>query len=125
MTATEAGKLLGREPDAILPNGLSVNRFQAIHELQTLHRQYKEQIHEFVMGHFFPSYTFDLDRTLYFFTSGRYEYRNKGMDLFIESLADNPHQGADGRVRLRDHVADLALVPDEFDERLAPDDLLA
>ena len=38
------------------------------------------------MGHFFPSYTFDLDHTLYFFTSGRYEYRNKGMDLFIEAL---------------------------------------
>ena len=38
------------------------------------------------MGHFFPSYTFDLDNTLYLFTSGRYEYRNKGMDLFIEAL---------------------------------------
>ena len=38
------------------------------------------------MGHFFPAYTFDLDRTLYLFTSGRYEYRNKGMDLFIEAL---------------------------------------
>jgi glycogen(starch) synthase len=87
VTATEAGKLLGREPDAILPNGLSINRFQAVHELQSLHRQYKERIHEFVMGHFFPSYTFDLERTLYVFTSGRYEYRNKGMDLFIESLA--------------------------------------
>ena len=39
------------------------------------------------MGHFFPSYTFDLDNTLYLFTSGRYEYRNKGMDLYIEALA--------------------------------------
>ena len=38
------------------------------------------------MGHFFPSYTFDLDRTLYFFTAGRYEYRNKGIDLFIEAM---------------------------------------
>jgi glycogen(starch) synthase len=38
------------------------------------------------MGHFFPGYTFDLDRTIYLFTSGRYEYRNKGMDLFIEAL---------------------------------------
>ena len=37
-------------------------------------------------GHFFPSYTFDLDNTIYLFTSGRYEYRNKGMDLFIEAL---------------------------------------
>jgi len=39
------------------------------------------------MGHFFPAYNFDLDRTIYIFTSGRYEYGNKGMDLFIESLA--------------------------------------
>jgi glycogen(starch) synthase len=38
------------------------------------------------MGHFFPSYSFDLERTIYLFTSGRYEYRNKGMDLFIEAL---------------------------------------
>jgi len=38
------------------------------------------------MGHFFPAYTFDLDKTIYVFTSGRYEYRNKGMDLFSEAM---------------------------------------
>ncbi|MGD1276101.1 MAG: glycosyltransferase [Tepidisphaeraceae bacterium] len=86
VTATEAQILLGRAPDLILPNGLNLHRFAALHEFQNLHRQYKEIIHEFVMGHFFPSYSFDLDRTLYLFTSGRYEYRNKGMDLFIEAL---------------------------------------
>ena len=51
-----------------------------------MHRSSKQIIHEFVMGHFFPSYTFDLDRTLYVFTAGRYEYRNKGLDVFIEAL---------------------------------------
>lgn len=86
VTATESQKLLGRSPDCILPNGLNIQRFQALHEFQNLHRQYKERIHEFVMGHFFPSYTFDLDNTLYVLTSGRYEYRNKGMDLFIEAM---------------------------------------
>jgi glycogen(starch) synthase len=86
VTAIEAEKLLGRKPDGVLPNGLNIHRFSAIHEFQNLHRQYKERINEFVMGHFFPSYTFDLDRTLYFFTSGRYEYRNKGYDLYIEAL---------------------------------------
>ena len=34
---------------------------------------------------------FDLDKTLYFFTAGRYEYRNKGADMFIESLARLNH----------------------------------
>jgi len=86
VTSFEAEKLLGRQPDLILPNGLNLHRFAALHEFQNLHRQYKETIHEFVMGHFFQSYPFDLDKTLYLFTSGRYEYRNKGMDLFIEAL---------------------------------------
>jgi glycogen(starch) synthase len=70
-----------------LPNGLNIQRFTAVHEFQNLHRQYKERIHDFVMGHFFPAYEFDLDNTLYFFTSGRYEYRNKGFDMFIEAMA--------------------------------------
>ena len=86
VTAREAEKLLGRRPEAILPNGLNIQRFAAPHEFQHLHAASKEQINDFVTGHFFPSYTFDLDRTIYLFTSGRYEYRNKGMDLFLEAL---------------------------------------
>jgi glycogen(starch) synthase len=87
VTAVEAERLLGRKPEVIVPNGLNIQRFTAVHEFQNMHRQYKERIHDFVMGHFFPAYEFDLDSTLYFFTSGRYEYRNKGMDLFIEAMA--------------------------------------
>ncbi len=86
VTAVESQKLLHRTPDVLLPNGLGVQKFAAQHEFQNLHLQYKQRIHEFVRGHFFPNYTFDLDNTLYLVTSGRYEYRNKGMDLYIESL---------------------------------------
>lgn len=86
ITAEEARYFLGRRPEALLPNGLNVERAAAPHEFQNLHQECKEQIHDFVRGHFFPSYTFDLDRTLYFFTAGRYEYRNKGIDIFIEAL---------------------------------------
>ena len=87
ITAYECEHIVGRKPDVLLPNGLNIERFVALHEFQNLHRVYKEKINEFVMGHFFPSYSFDLDRTLYFFTSGRYEYRNKGFDLTIEAAA--------------------------------------
>lgn len=87
VTAKECVHLLGRKPDIILPNGLNIERFTAMHEFQNLHQRYKEKIHRFVMGHFFPSYSFDLDKTLYFFTSGRYEFRNKGFDLTLEALA--------------------------------------
>ncbi len=87
VTARECESLLGRRPDFLLPNGINIERFTAMHEHQIMHQNYKEQIHEFVMGHFFQSYSFDLDKTLYFFTSGRYEYRNKGFDVSVEALA--------------------------------------
>lgn len=91
ITAFEAEHLLKRRPEKILPNGLRVEKFAALHEFQNLHRTYKERIHAFVQGHFFGSYSFDLDRTLYFFTAGRYEYHNKGIDLFIEALSRLNH----------------------------------
>lgn len=87
ITGEECKVFLGREPDVILPNGLNVDRFEALHEFQNLHSKYKEKINEFVMSHFFQSYSFDLNKTLYFFTSGRYEYKNKGYDLSLEALA--------------------------------------
>jgi glycogen(starch) synthase len=86
VTARECKHLLRRQPDVVLPNGLNIQRFEALHEFQNLHSKYKDQIHEFVMGHFFHSYSFNLDKTIYFFTSGRYEYKNKGFDLTLEAL---------------------------------------
>jgi glycogen(starch) synthase len=87
ITGKECEFLVGRKTDHILPNGINIRRFTALHEFQNLHQTYKTKIHQFVMAHFFPSYTFDLDKTLYFFTSGRFEYRNKGFDLTIEALS--------------------------------------
>ncbi|CCK73512.1 glycogen (starch) synthase GSY2 NDAI_0G05290 [Naumovozyma dairenensis CBS 421] len=87
ITAYEAEHLLKRKPDGILPNGLNVIKFQAVHEFQNLHALKKEKINEFVRGHFHGCFDFDLDNTVYFFTAGRYEYKNKGADMFIEALA--------------------------------------
>lgn len=87
VTARECEFLLGRKPNLILPNGLNIERFTAMHRFQNLHQQFKEAIQQFIMGHFFQSYSFDLDKTLYLFTSGRYEYKNKGFDMTLEALA--------------------------------------
>jgi glycogen(starch) synthase len=87
VTVRECIYLLDRIPDTVLPNGLNIRRFTAMHEFQNLHLTYKEKIHRFVMSHFFQSFPFALDKTLYFFTSGRFEYRNKGFDLTLEALA--------------------------------------
>ncbi len=86
VTARECKQFYGRVPDVITPNGLNIKRFVAFHEVQNLHGKYKDIIHQFVMGHFFNSSPFDLDKTLYFFTSGRYEFRNKGFDITLEAL---------------------------------------
>ena len=86
VTAKECEVFFGRICDLILPNGLNITRFAATHEFQNLHLKYKQKINQFVMGHFFQSYSWDLDNTLYFFTSGRYEFKNKGYDLTLEAL---------------------------------------
>lgn len=86
VTGKECQHLLGKKPDHIVPNGLNIERFVANHEVQNLHQKYKDEIHQFILGHFFHSYSFDLDKTLYFFTSGRYEYHNKGYDLTLVAL---------------------------------------
>jgi len=92
ITAYESEHLLKRKPDGVLPNGLNVVKFSAMHEFQNLHALAKQKINDFVRGHFYGHYDFDLDNTLYFFTAGRYEYRNKGVDMFIESLARLNHR---------------------------------
>jgi len=64
VTARECTHLLRRKPEVITPNGLNIERFEALHEFQNLHVLYKDRIQEFVMGHFFQSYSFDLENTL-------------------------------------------------------------
>lgn len=91
ITACECEHLLKRKPDILTPNGLNVKKFSALHEFQNLHARAKEKIHSFIRGHFYGHYDFNLDKTLYFFIAGRYEFSNKGADLFIESLARLNH----------------------------------
>lgn len=87
ITAEECTQLLSRAPDAVTPNGLNIGQYYLTHEMQFRHAEFKERIHDFVMGYFFPSYSFDLEKTLYVFTSGRFEPRNKGFDLCLEAMA--------------------------------------
>jgi glycogen(starch) synthase len=86
-------KLTPHSPDGVLPNGLNVKKFAAMHEFQNLHVQAKAKINDFIRGHFYGHYDFDLENTVYLFTAGRYEFRNKGVDMFIESLASESMAG--------------------------------
>ncbi|KAM3587573.1 uncharacterized protein V6R79_009195 [Siganus canaliculatus] len=87
ITAVEANHMVHRKPEVVTPNGLNVKKFSATHEFQNLHSISKARIEEFVRGHFYGHLDFNLDKTLFFFTAGRYEFTNKGADMFLESLS--------------------------------------
>jgi glycogen(starch) synthase len=65
ITAYESEHLLKRKPDGVVPNGLNVVKFQAMHEFQNLHATSKAKIDDFIRGHFYGQYNFDLKNTLY------------------------------------------------------------
>jgi len=86
VTAREAKAFLGREVDEILPNGLDMSEFLSFEDLTQKHNLYRNRLREFALYYFFPYYTFDLRESLFFFTASRYEFHNKGLDIFIEAL---------------------------------------
>ncbi|RLG21057.1 hypothetical protein DRN74_03395 [Candidatus Micrarchaeota archaeon] len=86
ITAREAKYILGKSPDVITPNGLEISTFPSVEELINKHREYREKIRDFLRGYFNPYYPIDVEKGLIFFISGRYEFRNKGIDVFIDAL---------------------------------------
>lgn len=88
ITGTEAEAFYGRKPDVILPNGLNMTMFPKVEDITELHREYRKYLRKFVQYYFFPYYSFDIENTLFYFILGRYEMRCKGIDLFIDALAE-------------------------------------
>ncbi len=88
ITNLEARNFLKRSADVIVENGLNVSKFPTYDELAIKHKLYKSKIKEFLLYYFFPYYSFDLDNTLMYFLLGRYEFKAKGIDIFIRALAE-------------------------------------
>ncbi len=86
ITSKEATYILGKGHDIIVPNGLDIERFPTMEEFALLHRKYREKIKHFLSAYFNPYYKTNLWDAMIFFTAGRYEFRNKGYDIFIEAL---------------------------------------
>lgn len=86
ITGIEAHHLLGRRPDVLLFNGISTEKYPTNEEASVLHMKAREDIRDFLDYYFFSHYTFDLEQSLQFFVSGRYEYRNKGLDVLTDAL---------------------------------------
>ncbi len=86
ITAIEAEKILGRKPEVILNNGLTIQKFPTIEETSINHLISRTFIREFLTFFFFPYYNLDLEHNLIYFIVGRFEYKNKGIDVLIKAL---------------------------------------
>ena len=87
ITGIEAKKLLGRKPDILTLNGLDFNRFPVLEDRMIKHNLNKKKIKEFIEYYFFPYQKFNIKKTLIYFICGRYEFKNKGIDILIKSLS--------------------------------------
>lgn len=87
ITGIEAEKFLDRKPDVLLFNGLDLEKFPTFEQASVKHRLFRSRIREFLLYYYFPYYNFDMENTLLYFLAGRYEFRDKGIDVYIKALA--------------------------------------
>ncbi len=84
ITSRECKYLLGKEADIITPNGFEENMVwdrETMAEKRASSRKLMIEVAEMILGKKFEKEPFIVA------TSGRYEYKNKGLDEYIDSLA--------------------------------------
>ncbi|HQG76999.1 MAG TPA: alpha-glucan family phosphorylase [Bacteroidales bacterium] len=85
ITSRECAYFLGKEVDVVTPNGFEdsfVPSVEIFQEKRMEARKRLKKVAEAVLG--YPV----ADNCVYVANSGRYEYRNKGVDIFIDALAE-------------------------------------
>ncbi len=83
ITASECTKMLGKTPDIVTPNGFNLDIVPSAEVIAKQRSECKTilvKLAEILHGK--SNYA----KTLMVGTSGRYEFRNKGIDMFIDSL---------------------------------------
>ena len=83
ITAIECKKLLDKEPDVVTPNGFELNFVPEGDQYSAKRKQARAQlirIAEKLIGSEVS------ENAILVSTSGRYEYRNKGLDIFIDAM---------------------------------------
>jgi phosphorylase/glycogen(starch) synthase len=85
ITAKECEYFLGRTPDVITPNGFRITReVNSSKKGRAVMTKVAEALLQVKLS----------ENALFVGTSGRYEYKNKGIDLFIKSLGDINRAGS-------------------------------
>ena len=102
LTAREAEKLLEIRPQVVTPNGFEPGFVPGDKKYKSLRKNGRKKIFEIASTLKKREFS---DDTLIVATSGRNEYRNKGLDLFLDSLVEA------GRMNPSKDILALVLVP--------------
>lgn len=84
--AKEAEIILGKKADFVTINGIDTDNLPETDELSVMRINAKKKFNSFLNAYFLPYYDMNLGSTRVFVTSGRYEFYDKGYDVFIDSL---------------------------------------
>ena len=104
LTADECAQLLDKRPEVVTPNGFEPDFVPSKRAYALLRKAGRKRLLEIAAKMTGKNWS---DDTLIVATSGRNEYRNKGLDVFLDSMAELSRTGAPAR---RDILA-LVLVP--------------
>ena len=85
ITAKECVKFLGRKPDVITHNGFDISILPNEHSFDKNRAEARKKILSVAEGLLNQHIPTD---SILVIKSGRYEYKNKGIDIFIDSLAE-------------------------------------
>jgi len=84
-TAKEVTHFLGRSPDIVLPNGINIDDIPDLSSDSDIARKHRAKIISFASK--FLQIDLEDKDTRVLMTSGRYEFHNKGIDIFLEALS--------------------------------------
>ncbi len=95
INSDEVKRFAGREACVITPNGFDCSLVPATEELIQVRHQNRNKIRQFATAFFGNELSEDC---LFVLHSSRYEFKNKGTDLFIESLAQLKQKNTDKEI---------------------------
>ncbi len=86
VVAKEANIILGKKPDFVTINGIDTDNLPQTDELNSMRVNAKKKLDNFLNAYFLPYYDINPSNLRVFITSGRYEFYDKGYDVFIDAL---------------------------------------
>jgi len=112
--AEEAAYILGRAPDRVTPNALDFSGYPPVKKIQKRHAICREEIKKLFKAAFLPYYNIRTGNSRIVYTAARYEFENKGIDLFLGALAEVNRRLK--KKKSKNQIYALVLVPSNASE---------